>query len=40
MINNNQEESNRLRTLLVHNPEEFKKVIIKIYNINNLKKYL
>jgi len=27
MINNNQEESNRLRTLLVHNPEEFKKLI-------------
>jgi len=28
MINNNKDECGRLRTLLVHNPEEFKNVCI------------
>ncbi|OUM61746.1 hypothetical protein PIROE2DRAFT_12149 [Piromyces sp. E2] len=39
MINNNQEESTRLRSLLVHNPEEFKKLIENLNNSLNDKRH-
>ncbi|ORX81054.1 hypothetical protein BCR32DRAFT_268518 [Anaeromyces robustus] len=39
MINNNKDDCNRLRTLLVHNPEEFKNVIKNLNNTLNEKRH-